>query len=431
MEHSLLGMGHVGMLSMTGGKDYSANQEDAINLWLRERDGYESFKGGFERLRPLFQPLANDFKSHNIKIATIGGTNGKGETALRLGEYLIQNGSSCATWMSPHILSLRERFLRQNQPISYSSLKKVIKQCRHLIPQLSFYEFHFYVFCQWALQPPTPDFLVLEVGMGGRLDAVNLFDADVCAVTSISLDHCEYLGDTPEQILREKLGISRPERPLFTSLDCPALREQCRRHAFAKSIPWQDIFTEEKDYRERNDLMARTLCHSLTGIFPHSHPLQPLKGRWEKMIYRTNTLLFVGAHNEDGIKKMLEAADRPPIDKILVSFSRRPLSEMKACLETLCRSEPPVPLILTWFDHPRGINSAACHEILSHSQLSSTITFEYNWRNVVSEETDTGQTLLVCGSYYFLGEVQKWLYQQNLGAHPLTSPLPGHRQRNL
>ena len=320
--------------------------------------------------------------------------------------------------MSPHVLSLRERFLRQNQPVSYPCLEEAIHQCRHLVPQLSFYEFHFYVFCHLAVQSPVPNFLVLEVGMGGRLDAVNLFDADVSALTSISRDHCEYLGDSPKEILKEKLGISRSGRPLFTALDSSSLREYCQHHALAANIPWKDIFAKDRDYRSRNDLMARTLCQSLTGIFPQPNPLRPLKGRWEKMTYKNNTLLFVGAHNEDGMRKMIEAM-LPPIDKILVSFSRRHLSEMETCLRILRALDPSIPLILTWFDHPRGINGADCHNILSHSQLSSIVTFEYNWRNVIAEETDTGQTLLVCGSYYFLGEIQKWLWHQSVGHSPL------------
>ena len=406
-------MDTMGVPPLNREKTYCPTQENAVNIWLQERDGHEKFQTGFVRLKPIFNHFVTAFKSHNIKIATIGGTNGKGEAALRLGEYLVANGASCATWMSPHILSLRERFLSQNRPISYDKLKETIHECRHLIPQLSFYEFHFYVFCHFVLKQPFPEFLILEVGMGGRLDAVNLFDADVSAITSISRDHCEYLGDTPQAILNEKLGISRRGKPLFTALEPSSLRNYCHQYTHARGIIWQDLFEKEKNYRQRNDLMARILCHALTGTLPASKPLNPLKGRWEKMTYRAKNFLFIGAHNEDGFKKMTEALQPKSIEKILVSFSRRNISEIVACLRILRRQDNKIPIILTHFDHPRGLSFAAWQKLCSHPQLSSVIKIEYNWKNVIIEKTDTGQTTLVCGSYYFLGEVQKFLWHES------------------
>ena len=400
------------MPSIDRDQTYCPEREDAINLWLRERSGHEKFHAGFERLKPIFYPLIATFQRQNIKIATIGGTNGKGETALRLGEYLVRGGASCATWMSPHVLSLRERFLFQNRPISYSHLEKAINQCRHLIPNLSFYEFHFYVFCHLALKQPTPEFLLLEVGMGGRLDAVNLFDADVAAITSISRDHCEYLGDTLEAILKEKLGISRKNKPLLTSLKSLSLQSHCRDHARTKGVLWRNIFEKKLNYRQRNDLMARKLHQALTGTLPTIQPLNPLKGRWEEMTYRTNKLLFIGAHNQDGFKKMMEVLPGQDIDKILVSFSHRTISEMLACLKHLKTSNDNIPTILTHFDHPRGLSFADWQNLCSHPCLSSAIKVEYNWVDVIVETKDNKQTILVCGSYYFLGEVQKFLWRK-------------------
>ena len=410
MEHALLHMDTVEMSALDREEAYCPKREDEVNLWLRERSGHEKFHAGFERLKPIFHQFVDAFKTQNIKIATIGGTNGKGETALRLGGYLVASEASCATWMSPHVLSLRERFLFQNRPVSYSRLEEAVHQCRHLIPTLSFYEFHFYVFCHLALKQSTLDFLVLEVGMGGRLDAVNLFDADVCALTSISRDHCEYLGDTPEAILKEKLGISRKNRPLLTSLESPSLRDHCHHHAHKEGVPWRDIFEKKKNYRQRNDLMAQELCQALTGIRPTPQPLNPLKGRWEKMTHLANTLLFVGAHNQDGFKKMAESLPDQDIDKVLVSFSQRTVPEMVACLKHLKTSN--IPIVLTHFDHPRGLSFADWQNLCSHPWLFSVIKIEYNWINVIIEATDSKQTILVCGSYYFLGEVQKFLWSK-------------------
>ena len=405
---------------------YCPLQEKAVNAWLQERVEHKKHHAGLERLKPLFGPFIDSFKDNKIRIATIGGTNGKGETALRLGQYLMENGSSCATWMSPHILSLRERFLFQNRPIPYPQLKETIDQCRHLIPSLSFYQFHFYVFCHWVLKPPIPEFLILEVGMGGRRDAVNLFDADASAIASISRDHCEYLGNTLEAILIEKLGISRQGRPLITSLESPQLREVCRHHTHAAGVPWRDIFDGKRNYRQRNDLLARKLCGILTGDLPPEKPLKPLALRQEKMTYGTNNLLFTGAHNEDGFKKMVETLSAHDIDTILVSFSRREIPEILTCLNILQAWNNQIPIILAPFEHLRGLSCAGWQKLCTHSQLPDTVKIEYNWRNVIAEKRDPSQTILVCGSYYFLGEVQKFL-----AAPPPAPPPPELGQRDL
>ena len=390
-------------------RGYCPRGEDAVNVWLRERAGHEKFHAGFDRLGPIFRGFAEAFKRENIRIATIGGTNGKGETALLLGKYLAGQGASCATWMSPHVLSLRERFLFQNRPVPYRRLEEAVRRCRHLIPTLSFYEFHLYVFCHLALQKPVPEFLLLEVGMGGRLDAVNLFDADVSAIASISRDHCQYLGDTPEAILTEKLGISRPGRPLLTCLESPQLREHCRRHARSSGALWRDLFEAGTHYRRRNDYLARNLCRALTKTLPPPLHPQPLKGRWEEVTRKTDKILFVGAHNEDGFQKMVELFPCHDIGTVLVSFSPRDVGEMVACLKTLKTHCGRIPVVLTRFEHPRGLSCADWQKLCTHPRLPDAIKIEYNWRDVIDGGTDTGRTILVCGSYYFLGEVQKFL----------------------
>ena len=418
-------MGFVGVPPLIQ-EDYCPVKEESVNLWLRERAGHEKFHGGFARLKPVFHRFAVAFKERNIKIATIGGTNGKGESALLLGKYLIGRGASCATWMSPHVLSLRERFLFQNRPVTYRRLEETLRECRHLIPTLSFYEFHFYVFCRLALAEPSTEFIVLEVGMGGRLDAVNLFDADVSAITSISRDHCQYLGNTLRDILSEKLGISRPGRPLLTSLESNALQEQCHRHARSTGTPWRNVFERGSDYRRNNDLLARNLCRALTGIFPTPEPMEPLKGRWEKMTYQANTLLFVGAHNRDGFRKMAKLIPSQKIETVLVSFSQREIPEILTCLKILTTYCCKASVILTRFDHPRKLDHADWQKLCTHPGLPDAIKIEYNWRSVITEKTDKCQTIMVCGSYYFLGEVQKFL------ALAPPAPVPSDPlQRNL
>src|SRR5690606_37031669 len=112
-----------------------------------------------------------------IKVVTIAGTNGKGETTLRLSSFL-KDKRHCV-WTSPHIQRLNERFRSEEGEIGTAELEELItlshEELREQGIRLSYYEFLFFVFCQWALRR-RPEVLLLEVGLGGRMDAVNVLD---------------------------------------------------------------------------------------------------------------------------------------------------------------------------------------------------------------------------------------------------------------
>ena len=400
---------------------YSPEKESLINIWTQKRKKGEIFKSGFNRLRSLFQEFTETVTQRNITIVTIAGTNGKGETLLRTGSYLTQIGKSWAGWTSPHVLELRERFCYNNRLISYQELILAIESCQDLIPALSYYEFHFYVFCHIMLKKEKLDYLLLEVGMGGRLDAVNLFDADVAAIVSISYDHCEYLGETLEEILEEKLGVARPGKTLVTSLENLNLREKCSDYTTKKGILWRDLFEEgtlklQDKYPRRNDILAQTLYQTLLGKQPTA-PLKDisLKGRREHMTYKAGRFLFIGAHNQDGLKKMVQSLKGSVPRKILVSFSRRRTMDILVGLEALSYLNPPCGIVLAPFSHPRGFRNkewkALCREVVGRDELRKKIEIVESWRTIVGQEFKQGEGLLVCGSYYFIGEIQKFILE--------------------
>jgi len=156
-------------------------------------------------------------------ILTIGGTNGKGSVAAYLDAMLGAAGYDTGLFMSPHLIRYNERIRVRGQDATDEMLLAAfarIDAAREDV-SLTFFEWNalaaLVVFAHECL-----DATVLEVGMGGRLDAVNLLDADVAAVVSIGLDHREWLGDTIEQIGAEKAGIFRPDRPaVFGSRNMP------------------------------------------------------------------------------------------------------------------------------------------------------------------------------------------------------------------
>jgi dihydrofolate synthase/folylpolyglutamate synthase len=153
-------------------------------------------------------------------VITVGGTNGKGSTVLHLESLFRAGGASTGAFTSPHFLRYNERIRVDGTEMSDADLVAAferIERARGSIT-LTFFEFNalaaLLIFAERAV-----DVAVLEVGLGGRLDAVNLVDADVGVVCSVGFDHRDYLGDTLDLIGAEKAGIFRPRRPAVLGTD--------------------------------------------------------------------------------------------------------------------------------------------------------------------------------------------------------------------
>ncbi|TKB49852.1 bifunctional tetrahydrofolate synthase/dihydrofolate synthase [Ferrimonas sediminicola] len=148
------------------------------------------------------------------KVVTVAGTNGKGSTCAMMESVLRQAGISTGVFSSPHLHRYNERVRingRELEDRAHIDAFRAIEQARGET-QLTFFEFSalgaLYLFAE-----QRPEVVLLEVGLGGRLDATNLIDADLAVITSIDLDHQEYLGNTRESVGREKAGIFRPRVP--------------------------------------------------------------------------------------------------------------------------------------------------------------------------------------------------------------------------
>ncbi len=165
------------------------------------------------RILKVTKPLS--LLDFNCPVITVAGTNGKGSVVKTLETIFTLAGYKVGAYTSPHILHFNERIRFCNAEISDDELLeslRYVEKHRESV-SLSFFEFttlaafHFY-------QKMQPDLIILEVGMGGRLDAVNCVDPDISVITSIDFDHMEYLGTTLEEIGFEKAGIARPQKPL-------------------------------------------------------------------------------------------------------------------------------------------------------------------------------------------------------------------------
>lgn len=163
-----------------------------------------------KRMGLLERPIAK-------KVITVAGTNGKGSTLAMMDAIARAHGWRAGTYTSPHLLRYNERVTVDGREASDQRLVEGFQQvedARLQAPAVSLTYFEAGTLCAlWCLANASLDVAILEVGLGGRLDAVNIIDADVAIVTTIALDHANFLGTDLEQIGREKAGIFRPLKP--------------------------------------------------------------------------------------------------------------------------------------------------------------------------------------------------------------------------
>lgn len=183
---------------------------------LEQRAPASKIDLGLDRVRVIYQRLFPDPAWPNSKIITIAGTNGKGSTVAFCESIALMHGKTTAAYISPHIHQFNERLRFNSEPLSDDQWLEALICVDDVRgdTHLTWFE-HVTLAAMWLTQQQAPEVVILEVGLGGRLDAVNIIDPDVAILTSIGLDHMDYLGPTRLDIGREKLGIARAQRPLI------------------------------------------------------------------------------------------------------------------------------------------------------------------------------------------------------------------------
>jgi dihydrofolate synthase / folylpolyglutamate synthase len=198
------------------------NLPTTLPAWLTMLENRHSetvINMGLERVLEIKQRLALAFSCPVIMVA---GTNGKGSTCAMLESVLLRAGYKVGLYIKPHFLDFNERARIGGELASDEQLIasfNAVEAVRGDIP-LTYFEFTTLAIMQ-LLAGAGQDVVILEVGLGGRLDAVNIIDADVSIVTSVDIDHTDFLGDTREAIGFEKAGIFRPGRAAICSDPVP------------------------------------------------------------------------------------------------------------------------------------------------------------------------------------------------------------------
>ena len=188
--------------------------------WLTQQESVhpKTIDMGLDRVTPVARTLGVDKPAY--RVITVGGTNGKGSTVVHIDTMLRTGGISTGMFTSPHFIRYNERIQVDGAEVTDAELVAAFERIEHArgTTTLTFFEYNLLaallIFAERAV-----DVAVLEVGLGGRLDAVNLVDPDVAIVCSIGFDHRDYLGDTLDLIGAEKAGIFRAGRPAILGTD--------------------------------------------------------------------------------------------------------------------------------------------------------------------------------------------------------------------
>lgn len=184
---------------------------------------YREISNGLDNMFTLSSFFQNPSSSY--KIIHIAGTNGKGSVSLKCARALESAGYKTGLYISPHIFDFRERISVNSQLISESFITSKVPEIFNMIEAHNISVNFFEVITMLAFmyfKAECVDYAVIEVGLGGSLDATNIVRPEISIITQIGLDHCEVLGDTIEKIAEEKAGIIKSGVDCVIGADCPA-----------------------------------------------------------------------------------------------------------------------------------------------------------------------------------------------------------------
>lgn len=319
-----------------------------------------NIKLGLSQISELLNLLENP--QNDLKFIHLAGTNGKGSTGAMLTATLQSVGFKVGMYSSPHLISINERFTINNQQISEENLINIVAELKIAIDSMhkknvfpTFFEVTTAIAILYFYQQKT-DFVVLETGMGGRFDATNIVNPICSIITSIALDHSEYLGDTVEKIAYEKAGIIKEKTPIFTAdlqektfnviKDQALLRKsKIKKVSIEYDISKTEIIKENKKYSQRFSIKDTPITLSLNGTmqlentklvfmvleylavkydFNFNQALLGLNNvKWQgRFQILTNGNVIDGAHNVESAKSLIQSLNEYfPNEKFLFFFA--------------------------------------------------------------------------------------------------------------
>lgn len=396
---------------------------------------------GLERVIPVAEALG--VVKPNAKVLTVAGTNGKGSTTTTLAAILNAQGLNVGLYQSPHIYRFNERVKLAGQEVNDQTLIDAfveVDQARRACDlTLSFFEATtlaaFVIFKQKQC-----DVWVLEVGLGGRLDVVNVIDPDVAVITNIGLDHTDWLGDSIEKIAFEKAGIIRPNIPVIFAgqQDIPQAIlnkvEQCQAQLYAVN---RDYFYTSSNEDEQSwdfassgttlkfpqgalaleNISAAVAAILVSGLQVSQQAIArgiqnaQLQGRFEVRKINGKTVIFDAGHNPHGVEFLLKQLRKfleynKQYTEVVSIFSMLSDKDINSVVKLLKNT------VLQWKIAPLTVPRAASMEQLQAALQGETVE-QFNCVQAAFQsalaDTKNNQLILVCGSFHTLEAVWEYL----------------------
>jgi dihydrofolate synthase/folylpolyglutamate synthase len=399
-------------------------------------------KFGLSQTSNLLQALGNPHQGR--RYIHIAGTNGKGSVASFLNSILQLAGYRTGLYTSPHLVSFRERMQINSQYIPQHrvvELARQIKQNQNPQEPPTFFEAVTAMALNYFAQENT-EIDIIEVGMGGRLDATNLIQPQISMITNISLEHQEFLGNTLYQVAREKAGIIKPRIPVLSAAKQPGVRQLFASIAQEKGSDFYQLGLDFRVRRFQNGFTYFGLQHKLKGLRTNligNHQMQNAglalaacevldqmdwnigsehmrqglqQAQWPgrmQLVQDRPKIMLDGAHNPEAIKVLAQCLN-PSLEYqrlilVLGMMADKEIEKMLA--QILPRADYAIftrPVYERALNPEELLSRAKAWDVASHAEQSLPQALEQA-QNLAAPE----DLILVCGSLFTVGEALEHL----------------------
>ena len=388
-----------------------------IPLWTKK-------KNTLDEVRNFLEALGNP--DEQLKIIHVAGTNGKGSVCADLTAMLMEAGYHVGTFVSPHLTDVTERFLVDGCPVEEAGFSESFTRVKAVTDKLTvegyahptFFEFVF-LMAMDLYGRMKPEFVVLETGLGGRLDTTNVIRHPLaCVITSISLDHTQYLGDTVELIAAEKAGIIKQGVPVVYDNNDQAAGAVIaaaakRLGSAAYGLTAADSYREVSfaaPYQAMNAALAVKVLNVLdvAGVTAQVCKKALASVHWTGRMQQVAPNVWVdGAHNPGGIRAFIQAVKAQNSGNIRLLFAAVSDKDYHEMIRLLCTELAPESVTVVQLKSERGIQVDSLAKQFEEAGCSQVTAFDSTkdaLEHVLSEKKEEDRLYMV-GSLYLIGEI--------------------------
>lgn len=393
---------------------------------------------GLDRIGRVAVQLGLSHSMPGKKVITVAGTNGKGSCVAALESILLAAGYRVGSYTSPHFIDYNERICLNGQSVSDQTICAAFERIESVCGDTSLTYFEFGTLAALLIMDQAElDIVVLEVGLGGRLDAVNLIDADIAIVTSLALDHQDWLGDDLNQIAAEKAAISRSGRPLIYGdvTPVPGLLVAAGEIGAQLWLNGRDFSLSEVNEASNTSLPQNSVACAVQAV--KLLDLRIADTIIEQGLQAVNLLGRFQQIDLEGVRLILDVAHNPQATELLAQRLRtQKLSSVDQKIIAVCGVMadkdipamflPLVPLVKDWFfcdipGQPRAAGAGKLSTLLYNVNDSNEVNVVERTSPVAALQAalanaNIGDSVVVFGSFFTVGPVLEWLNQTQKGS---------------